>query len=55
MRKKRRIEQTLERAYERVLELPVPLVLAVLWLTGAALLGACALVLYLYLLLLEWV
>ena len=35
-RKKGRIE----RAYERFLELPVPVVLVVLWLAGAVLLGA---------------
>ena len=36
------------RAYERFYELPVPVVLAVLWLVGAVLLGSCALALYLY-------
>ncbi len=34
-------------AYERFLELPVAGVLAVMWLAGAALLGSCALTLYL--------
>jgi hypothetical protein len=34
------------RAYERFLEMPVGVVLALLWLAGAALLGSCALVLY---------
>jgi hypothetical protein len=34
-------------AYGRFLELPVAVVLAVLWLVGAVLEGACALVLYL--------
>jgi hypothetical protein len=48
MPKKTRIGPTLERAYERFLELPVPLVLVVLWLAGAALLGTCALALYLF-------
>ena len=38
----------LERGYERFLELPVPLVLVVLWFAGLALLGVCALALYLY-------
>jgi len=38
----------MERAYERFLELPVPLVLVVLWLAGAMLMGACALALYLF-------
>ena len=32
--------------YERFLELPVWAVLATLWLSGAALLGTCALMLY---------
>ena len=36
------------RAYERFYELPVPVVLAVLWLVGAVLLGLGALALYLY-------
>jgi hypothetical protein len=34
--------------YERFLELPVAVVVGVLWLVGAALLGVCALALYLY-------
>jgi hypothetical protein len=33
-------------AYERFLELPVPVVLLVLWVGGVALLGACALLAY---------
>ena len=36
----------LGRTYERFLELPVPVVLAVLWMVGAALLGSIALALY---------
>ena len=32
--------------YERFLELPVWVVLAALWLSGAALLGSCVLILY---------
>jgi len=32
--------------YERFLELPVWVVLALLWLSGVALLGSCALILY---------
>jgi hypothetical protein len=48
MRKKRWMGRTLERTYERFLELPVPLVLVGLWLAGAWLLGACALALYLF-------
>ncbi len=34
-------------AYERFLELPVPVVLAVLWLVGAVLEGICVLTLFL--------
>ncbi len=34
-------------SYERFLELPVAGVLAVMWVAGAALLGSCALTLYL--------
>jgi hypothetical protein len=34
-------------AYERFLRMPVVVVLATLWLTGIALLGACALMVYL--------
>jgi len=33
-------------AYERFLQLPVPVVLAVLWLAGMALLTSCVLILY---------
>jgi hypothetical protein len=33
--------------YERLLEMPVPLVLAGLWLGGIALFGTCVLTLYL--------
>ena len=36
----------LDRAYEGFLELPVPVVLAVLWVAGAALEVACVLTLY---------
>ena len=35
------------RAYERFLEMPVALVLGVMWLLGAALMGSCALLMYL--------
>ena len=35
------------RAYKRFLELPVALVLGVMWLAGVALIGSCALVVYL--------
>ncbi len=44
MRKKGR----LERAYERFLEFPVPLVLVVLWFLGLAVIGSLVLALYLY-------
>jgi hypothetical protein len=33
-------------AYEWFLELPVAVVLLVMWMTGTALLGACALLMY---------
>ena len=42
-----RIPPTVGRAYERFLELPVALMLAVMWLVGAALLGSGVLVVYL--------
>jgi hypothetical protein len=35
------------RTYERFLQLPVAVVVAVLWLVGAVLAGTCGLVLYL--------
>jgi hypothetical protein len=35
------------RAYERFLEKPVTFVLGVMWLAGVALVGSCALVVYL--------
>jgi hypothetical protein len=41
------------RAYERFWELPVPLVLVLLWLAGATLVGLCAAALYAYWLLLR--
>jgi len=37
----------IERAYQRFWELPVPVVLVILWLAGAALVGLCVLALYL--------
>jgi hypothetical protein len=43
----------IERSYESFLELPVPVVLALLWLAGVVLLGLCAGVLYSYWLLLQ--
>jgi hypothetical protein len=36
-----------ERVYRRLLELPVAIVLSILWLAGSALLGLCFLSLYL--------
>ena len=46
--KRPRIKHAIERAYERFLELPVPLVLVVLWFAGLAIVGSLGLVLYLY-------
>ncbi len=37
----------LGRSYERFLEMPVAFVLVVLWLAGVALMGSCALLVYL--------
>ena len=48
MFKKGRIKQAIGQAYERFLELPVPLVLAVLWFAGLAILGSLGLMVYLY-------
>ena len=49
IRKKREaFVERIVRTYERFLELPVAIVLVVLWLAGAVLLGTCALLLYLY-------
>jgi hypothetical protein len=36
-----------DRAFERFSEMPVVIVLTLLWIAGAALMGTCALVLYL--------
>ena len=41
------IKEYVRKAYERLLRLPVPLVLAVLWLVGVALVSLCLLALYL--------
>ena len=46
--KKARIKSAIEQVYQRFLELPVPLVLVVLWFVGLAMLGSLGLVLYLY-------
>ena len=46
--KKGRIKHAIEQAYERFLELPVPLVLVALWFAGLAILASLGLVLYLY-------
>ena len=35
-------------AYKRLYELPVPMVLVLLWIAGVVLLSSCALMLYLY-------
>ena len=43
----------IERSYESFLEVPVPVVLALLWLTGVVLLSLCAAALYSYWLLLQ--
>ena len=51
MKAKRR--GSIERSYEAFLELPVPVVLVVLWLLGVMLLGLCAAALYSYWLLLQ--
>jgi hypothetical protein len=48
MSKKGRIKRAIGRAYERFLELPVPLVLVVLWLAGLAVFSSLALAFYLY-------
>jgi len=42
----RKLSENLGRAYERVLELPGPVILAMLWLLGALILGAVAVVAY---------
>lgn len=44
---------SIERSYEAFLELPVPVVLVLLWLAGVVLLGLCAATLYSYWLLLQ--
>ena len=41
------LKERLGRAYEWFLTLPRPLVLTILWLAGVALVGLCALALYL--------
>lgn len=41
----RKLEGQLERAYEGFLELPVPVVLAMMWIAGVALIGLCAMAL----------
>jgi hypothetical protein len=40
--------EVLKRAYGRFLELPVPIVLGVMWVVGVVLMSLCALLLYLY-------
>ncbi len=46
--KRTRIKHAIGQAYERFLELPVPLVLVTLWFVGLVILGSLGLVLYLY-------
>jgi len=46
-------KQFVSKAYEKFLDLPVPLVLAVCWSVGAALVGSCALALYMLWLLVQ--
>jgi len=46
MRRKSMRNYRIERAYGRFLELPVPVVLVVLWLAGMSLTGLCALIFY---------
>jgi hypothetical protein len=46
-------KKQVERAYERFLELPVPVLLVVLWFAGATLMGLGAAALYAYWLLLR--
>jgi hypothetical protein len=43
-----RIGERIGTAYERFLDLPVPVVLAILWLTGIVLIGSIAAMFYLY-------
>jgi hypothetical protein len=44
--KKQRRESAIARAYAWFLELPIPIVLATMWLAGATLISVCGLVLY---------
>ena len=46
--KRPRVKYAIGRAYERFLELPVPLVLVVLWFAGVVILGSLGLILYVY-------
>ena len=41
-------QDRIESAFEWFLELPVPIVLAALWIAGVALVGLCALAFYAY-------
>ena len=49
---KRNRKESLVRAYEGFLAAPVPVVLAVIWIAGVALIGVCGVALYLLWLLL---
>jgi hypothetical protein len=40
------VSEGMRLAYERFLEMPVPVVLVVMWVSGVALLGACTLLAY---------
>ena len=55
MRSKRKRQGWIAQAYEWFLNLPVPVILATMWLTGVALISVSALVLYLFWLLLKMV
>jgi hypothetical protein len=48
MLKERRIRRAIRQTYERFLELPVFLVLVVLWLAGLVVLSSLVLAVYLY-------
>jgi hypothetical protein len=41
-------KERIQRAYDRFLQLPRPVILLVMWVVGLVLLGSCVLVIYLY-------
>jgi hypothetical protein len=45
---KNKLRERIQRAYERFLELPVPIVLGILWLAGIVLIGFIAIAFYFY-------